>query len=123
MTMSMVGPYLTTIKYNRKQKPSKSKRLAQAQADHEEYLKRLGVGRVTLPVDKKGRRLGINPLPNLKTGPSYTSDVVPSNGNARPVNTYTGDELLGIATMHKSNAVPVRKDSKDAAKEIASMRR
>jgi len=35
---------------------------------------------------------------------------------------YTGDEIIGIATMHKSNMVPVRKDS-NAAKEIASMRR
>lgn len=35
---------------------------------------------------------------------------------------YTGDELVGIATMHKSNMVPVRKDSNDAI-DIARMRR
>ena len=35
---------------------------------------------------------------------------------------YTGDELAGIGTLHKSNMVPVRKDSNDA-KEIARMRR
>lgn len=34
---------------------------------------------------------------------------------------YTGDKLLGIATMHKSNMVPVFKQE-DAA-EIARMRR
>ena len=34
---------------------------------------------------------------------------------------YTGDKLLGIATMHKSNMVPVFK-AEDAA-DIASMRR
>jgi hypothetical protein len=36
-------------------------------------------------------------------------------------NTYTGDKIKGIGTMHKSNAVPVFTDNE--AKEIASMRR
>ena len=34
---------------------------------------------------------------------------------------YTGDYIIGIATMHKSNAVPVT--NSDAAKDIAKMRR
>ena len=34
---------------------------------------------------------------------------------------YTGTEIIGIAQMHKSNAVPVRK--KDNVVEIARMRR
>ena len=40
----------------------------------------------------------------------------------RHENTYTGNELAGIGMLHKSNMVPVRKDSNDA-KEIARMRR
>ena len=35
---------------------------------------------------------------------------------------YTGDLLAGIATMHKSNAIPVMKGT-DEAKDIARMRR
>jgi hypothetical protein len=35
--------------------------------------------------------------------------------------TYTGDKMLGIGTLHKSNAVPVF--STDDAKEISRMRR
>jgi len=35
---------------------------------------------------------------------------------------YTGDEIIGIATLHKSNAVPVRRGT-DEAKDIARMRR
>lgn len=34
---------------------------------------------------------------------------------------YTGTNMLGIGTMHKSNAVPIF--SQDSAQEIASMRR
>lgn len=34
---------------------------------------------------------------------------------------YTGDKIVGIGTMHKSNAVPIFSDNE--AKDIASMRR
>ena len=34
---------------------------------------------------------------------------------------YTGDEIIGIGTLHKSNAVPVF--SKKEAKDLATMRR
>jgi hypothetical protein len=36
-------------------------------------------------------------------------------------NSYTGNKIKGIGTMHKSNAVPVFSDNE--AKDIASMRR
>lgn len=38
-----------------------------------------------------------------------------------PINQYTGDAMLGIATLHKSNAVPVF--SQEDAKSISKMRR
>jgi hypothetical protein len=34
---------------------------------------------------------------------------------------YTGDNIVGIGTMHKSNAVPIFSDQE--AKDISSMRR
>ena len=46
-----------------------------------------------------------------------------SMGRKEP-QTYTGErKLVGIATMHKSNAVPIFESDKDHAKDIASMRR
>ena len=39
----------------------------------------------------------------------------------KPVNVYTGTAMLGIATMHKSNSVPVF--SQKEAIEISKMRR
>lgn len=39
----------------------------------------------------------------------------------KPSPTYTGNKVVGIATMHKSNAVPIFSD--DEAKEVSSMRR
>jgi hypothetical protein len=39
----------------------------------------------------------------------------------KSLNTYTGDKIKGIGTMHKSNAVPIFTDNE--AKDIATMRR
>jgi len=39
----------------------------------------------------------------------------------KPSPTYTGTNVVGIATMHKSNMVPIF--SSDEAKDVASMRR
>ena len=39
----------------------------------------------------------------------------------KPSPVYTGTKVVGIATMHKSNAVPIFSD--DEAKEVSSMRR
>ena len=122
MSMHLVRG-MSSLNHRKRKSSKKTARQIAAEAEHEAYLQRLGVGRVKLPVDKKGRRLGINPLPDLSTDSRVTSDTVPGNGNRRQENRYTGDELLGIATMHKSNAVPVRKDSKKSAQEISSMRR
>ena len=62
------------------------------------------------------------PMPDYTTvSVAPTSDKV-GNGYAKPQKRYTGDELAGIGVLHKSNMVPIRKDS-NAAKEIATMRR
>ncbi len=55
-----------------------------------------------------------------------TSTNIPSRvtegGSTAPVHkVYTGDKILGIATMHKSNAVPVFSD--EQAVDISRMRR
>ncbi len=44
------------------------------------------------------------------------------SGTKQEPQKYTGDLITGIATMHKSNAVPVMKGT-DQAKDIARMRR
>lgn len=56
-----------------------------------------------------------------KAIPSGNMDVDMSHMKKKETERYTGDELLGIATMHKSNAVPVSK--RTDAKIFATMRR
>lgn len=54
----------------------------------------------------------------IKPGPVIYE---PHQGAVRTLRVYTGVKLLGIATMHKSNAVPVF--SEEEAVELAKMRR
>lgn len=124
--MHLVGPYMTTTKYNSKKKKTNNKRLAKAREEHEQWLESIGVGKAKhMLYNKWGKRVGINNIPNYREhqATAALSNNVASNGIAKERKIYTGDELLGIATMHKSNAVPVRKDSPEAAKDIAAMRR
>lgn len=51
--------------------------------------------------------------------PSRDSGV--SNAPLKPSPVYTGNKIIGIGTLHKSNAVPVFSD--EEAKEISRMRR
>jgi hypothetical protein len=53
-------------------------------------------------------------IPSLDSGTGYAPKAEPKQ--------YTGDLIVGIATMHKSNAVPVMRGTKQA-EEISKMRR
>lgn len=64
------------------------------------------------------------PMPEYKVSDHrqrYPSQAEIGVGFSRKENTYTGTKLLGIATMHKSNLVPVF--SQEDAEEISKMRR
>ena len=49
------------------------------------------------------------------------SRVTPGGSTSSVHKVYTGNKILGIGTMHKSNAVPIFSD--EQAVEIATMRR
>ena len=124
MTMQMVGPYLTTTRYSNKKKKPNAKQL-KAQAEHDKWLRKNGVHSDQLAA-KKHKDVSINSIPNYREGARGlpTSDKICGHGPAKESMTYSGErQLLGIATMHKSNMVPIFADKKDDAKDIASMRR
>lgn len=74
------------------------------------------------------RRSSVNVVPVIRTGivhretPDYPSVTSSRSGTEkRETNKYTGDKLIGIAMMHKSNLVPVF--NPEHAKDVSSMRR
>jgi len=77
---------------------------------------------------KRSRAMRAEPLTYKLSAPvgRSTSTHIPSRvtagGSTAPVTkVYTGDKILGIATLHKSNAVPVF--SQQEAVDISKMRR
>ena len=83
---------------------------------------------VDLEEKKRSRAMRAEPLTYKLSAPvgRSTSTHIPSRvtagGSTAPVHkVYTGDKILGIATMHKSNAVPVFSD--EQAVDISRMRR
>jgi hypothetical protein len=63
----------------------------------------------------------ISPKRNITTTIKKSSDTGFVPCTKKLPFSYTGDKMKGVATMHKSNAVPVFTDTE--AKEISSMRR
>jgi hypothetical protein len=59
--------------------------------------------------------------PGRNTTHNIPSRVTEGGSTAPVTKVYTGDKILGIATMHKSNAVPVFSD--EQAVDISRMRR
>ena len=125
MSMHLMGPYMTTTKYNsKKSNRKKTAKQLKAEAEHDKFLRKQGVHPEQLAEKKK--RQALNSIPDYKANKPDVelSNKIASHGPARQSNTYSGErQLLGIATMHKSNMVPVFADRKEDAKDISSMRR
>jgi hypothetical protein len=60
-------------------------------------------------------------LPRSSSNIPSKPDTVNGAVTIKQTPRYTGDKILGIGTMHKSNAVPIFSD--DEAKDISKMRR
>ena len=120
MSMHLVGPYMTTTNYKKRKQKGLTKRDRQAQIDHEKWLVSMGVGKSP----KQDYRA---PMPDYSSPSGNkipTSDRIDGHAPQKERNVYSGERtLLGVATMHKSNMVPVFADKKQDAKDIAAMRR
>ena len=126
MSMHLVGPYMTTTSYKKRKAKKKTQKQIEAEARHEKWLRKMNAHPEQIARNKeKNANISILSVPNYSSSGNSipTSDVIPG-GSTAPAERqiYSGERrLLGVATMHKSNMVPVF-DSKDA-KDIAKMRR
>ena len=124
MTMHLLPVYYTTTNTKKRKKKNKTKALLAAEKEHQEFLKRMGVGQ-----SKNKRSVAQSGSASAwgaegRRFESYRSDQKPGwdpSMAKKQANVYTGTEIIGIAQMHKSNAVPIR--GKKAAVEVAKMRR
>ena len=142
MSMHLVGPYLTTTNYNRRNSKVTKAKMASWEASYKErckFNKRMGLPKETfeefLDIVQGRAKFKTKAVPLKSNVASVTSamkqhrELYPSgNGFGTPGSTakkepqkYTGTLIKGIATMHKSNAVPIMNDKQ--AIEVATMRR
>ena len=111
--------YSTTNTKKRKVRKKTQSQLA-AERDHAKFLKKMGIGsRSSVGSEQRSSKpwvTGSSPVESTKPKVVYDSSMAKKEEMV-----YTGTEIIGIAQMHKSNAVPVR--GKKQATEIANMRR
>ena len=129
MSMHLEGPWLsTTGKAKRKVKSRNSeeaKKSRELDAQWKELQKRWGI---EAEEKKRSRALKAPTLsgyslsvPAERSTRQYKSVDTGGNATLAPAKVYTGTKVKGIATMHKSNAVPVFSD--EEAVDISRMRR
>ena len=129
--MHLEGPWLSTTGKKKGKKKFASAEHARKARDLDESWKELQKKwGIEAEAKKRARAMG---APNLSDfyslkipeGRNTTAHLksVDTGGNAtlKAPNVYTGTKVKGIATMHKSNAVPVFSD--EEAVDISRMRR
>ncbi len=120
--MALLPSMYTTNAVRRRTQAAKpkSKSLLKAEAKHAQFLKRMGVGdlrrKITVPAPEPAYARPSPDIPSMNSLSGATAK--------REAKVYGGERrLLGVATMHKSNMVPVFADKPEDATEIARMRR
>ena len=130
MTMHLEGPWLSLtgekkgrVKFRNADEARKAreleeswKKLLKAQGIESEDRKRtraLKAEPLTYKLSAPAGRGNTNHIPSLNSGAGVAT--------LAPAKVYTGTKVKGIATMHKSNAVPVFSD--EEAIDISRMRR
>lgn len=129
MTMHLEKPYLTTtgkLKTKATYRTAEhAKRARMAQENWDELKARYSIADPeSVPTRLRGKGTAyVPPSPYRRdTGPRHESkpDTVAVAVRA-PDKVYTGDNMLGISVLHKSNGIPVFRD--EDIKDISKMRR
>lgn len=126
MTMHLMPPMYSTTGKKRGKRKFRNATEAQRARDLDEGWQQLLAKHAPVKTFKTQRqdlssvyRLTV---PEDRSTKKYKS-VDTGGGSTAPVQTkvYTGDKMLGVGTMHKSNMVPIFSDQE--AKDISTMRR
>lgn len=125
--MHLMGHAYNTTNTRKRKTKKKSKKLLAAEVEHEKFLRKMGVSTEQLKeklYDEYGQRKHYGKIPDYSEhqATATLSNRVAGSAPKKEANVYTGDLIVGIGTMHKSNAVPIMRGTNEA-KDIANMRR
>ena len=125
MTMHIEGPWLSTLgkkKAKRKFRSAEEAKMArELEADWQKLLKKHSENKKIMAITEPFKYKLTTPPGRSTTHIPSKADTVTGAVSSKQTPQYTGTKMLGIGTMHKSNAVPIFSD--DEAKAISSMRR
>jgi hypothetical protein len=140
MTMHLVGPYMTTTNYRKSNKTKSRTKNQQLEFEksHRDYnkgMKRIHAHDQMMSIEEydlyvRGTwKPKATKFKEYKPTATFTEErkQYPSAGDGigvafkKETQKYTGTLITGIATMHKSNAVPII--NREQAIDIANMRR
>ena len=131
MSMHLEGPWLSTTGKKKGKKKFASAEHARKARELDESWKELQKKWAIETEDKKRKRAMSAPVMSPVVSKPFVRDTgprIPSKNSSdmgcatvAPPKVYTGTKVLGIATLHKSNAVPVF--SNEEAIDISKMRR
>ena len=124
MSMHLEGPWLSTTGKKKGKQKYRSAAHKSLEQQLDESWSDLNKRYQTKPARKVARKVYTPPqninatrssrhIPSLDTGQGTTA--------MQPAKQYTGDKMIGIGTMHKSNMVPIFSDQE--ARDISTMRR
>jgi len=123
--MPLLPVHFNSNNLQKRKKPKKKTKVQlQVEQEHRLQLKRMGFDAPLKAATKFVElKRSLPKVPDRNLPP--TSDVVPEGSTSRVEPKYYNGEnrLIGIATMHKSNMVPIFESNKEAAIDIARMRR
>ena len=118
--MSLMPSYFTSNNTKKHKNRKKSQRQIRAEQEHQAFIAKMKGSSVSgSTTASKPVRVGstpTTPVNSTSSSISYHSSMAKKEEKV-----YTGKEIIGIAQMHKSNAVPIR--NKKSAEDVAKMRR
>jgi hypothetical protein len=125
MTMHLIGPWMTTTgKKKGKAKWRSAEQKRQAEQLDLEWKKLVDKHQIKATGKVIGKSINSSTSNSIYRSTNHIPskpDSVVGAVTIKQTPKYTGDKIIGIGTMHKSNAVPIFNDKE--AKDISTMRR
>ena len=118
--MSLMPAYYTTNNTKKRKARKKSQKQLRLEREHQAFIAKMKGSSVS-DSTTASKPVRVGPNPTTPANSTTSSISYHSSMAKKEEKVYTGNEIIGIAQMHKSNAVPIR--NKKSAEDVAKMRR
>ena len=118
--MSLMPAYYTTNNTKKRKARKKSQKQLRLEREHQAFIAKMKGSSVSGSTTAS-KPVRVGSIPTSPANSTTSSISYHSSMAKKEEKVYTGNEIIGIAQMHKSNAVPIR--NKKSAEDVAKMRR